>query len=126
MRIEGQGSADRFFPAREVPGSTQQLTVAMPVPVKEQGTQETEPIENTPAKETVEKTLDIINQTIKASNRHLEFRFHEGSGRYSVKVVDSDTQEVIREIPPEKMLDLAARIKKMVETELGLLVDERV
>lgn len=38
-----------------------------------------------------------------------------------VKVIDAETEEVIREIPPEKILDLVAMIWEMI----GLIVDER-
>jgi flagellar protein FlaG len=38
-----------------------------------------------------------------------------------VKVVDTETQEVIREIPSEKILDMVANILEMA----GILVDER-
>jgi len=39
-----------------------------------------------------------------------------------VKVVDLNTDEVIKELPPEEMLDLQARIHEMV----GILIDETV
>ncbi len=39
-----------------------------------------------------------------------------------VKVIDTNTDEIIREIPQEKVLDNIANIKEM----LGLLLDKRV
>jgi len=39
-----------------------------------------------------------------------------------VQIVDLKTQEVIKELPPEEMLDLEAKIHEMV----GLLIDEKV
>jgi len=38
-----------------------------------------------------------------------------------VKVLDSETNEVIREIPPEKILDMVAKMWELA----GLIVDER-
>jgi flagellar protein FlaG len=38
-----------------------------------------------------------------------------------VKVVDSETGEVIREIPPEKLLDMFANMLELA----GLIIDER-
>jgi flagellar protein FlaG len=38
-----------------------------------------------------------------------------------VKVINSDTNEIIREIPPEKTLDLVAKMWEMA----GIIVDER-
>jgi len=39
-----------------------------------------------------------------------------------VKVVDDETKEVIKEIPPEKLLDLVATIWQIV----GLFVDKYI
>jgi flagellar protein FlaG len=38
-----------------------------------------------------------------------------------VKVIDAETDEIIREIPPEKILDMVAMMWEMV----GIIVDER-
>jgi uncharacterized FlaG/YvyC family protein len=38
--------------------------------------------------------------------------------------VDSDSGELIREIPPQKMLEFSARFKQMLDKALGILVDE--
>lgn len=53
-------------------------------------------------------------------NRRLDFRIHEETHRVVVKVIDTETDKVIKEIPPEQILQLAARIQEMI----GLLVDE--
>jgi flagellar protein FlaG len=72
-----------------------------------------------------EKTLiDAIEKANKvALGRNTSFRFsiHEATKRISVKVLDKDTNEVIREIPPEKVLDMVARLWEMA----GIIVDER-
>ena len=69
--------------------------------------------------------VDDLNKTVKqASPRHhtqLSFKYHEDTNRISITVTDSDTDEVIREIPPEKTLDMLAKAWEMA----GLLVDER-
>jgi flagellar protein FlaG len=46
----------------------------------------------------------------------LQFSVHEASGEIMVRVLKESTGEVIREIPPSEMLDLAARLGEMVET----------
>lgn len=66
----------------------------------------------------INKAVEKANQTI---HRQLEFKIHEKTKEIIVKVVDSDTKEVIREIPPEKLLDMFASMLEMA----GLLVDER-
>lgn len=72
-------------------------------------------------KETVEEAVESINGAIEHINRGLRFSVHEDTQRIMVKVVDMVTQEVIKEIPPEDVLDTAARIREAI----GLLIDER-
>ena len=50
-----------------------------------------------------------------------EFSYHEDTKRVSIKVIDSETEEVIREIPPEETLDM---LSKMWEVA-GILIDEQ-
>lgn len=57
----------------------------------------------------------------KASNVEAEFGIHEKTNRITIKMVDKQTKEVIKELPPEKMLDMVARIWEMS----GLVVDEK-
>lgn len=71
-----------------------------------------------------EQLLEGLEKAIQAFNvqyTYLEFSIHEDTKRIAVKVHDRETGEVIREIPPEKMLDIAAKLLEMA----GILVDER-
>lgn len=72
-------------------------------------------------KETVEQAVESINGAIEYINRGLRFSVHEDTQRIVVKVVDVLTDEVIKELPPEDVLDTAARIREAI----GLLIDER-
>jgi len=56
----------------------------------------------------IQKNLTVIH------NVDLQFSVHEDSGEIMVTVREESTGEVIREIPPSEMLDLAARIDEMV------------
>ena len=49
------------------------------------------------------------------------FGFHDKTNRVTIKIVDKDTKEVIKEIPPEKTLDMIAKAWELA----GILVDER-
>ena len=69
----------------------------------------------------VDSTVSKIRNIINVPFRHLEYNFHKESGEYFVKIIDDETDEVIREIPPEKILDIFACLKEIV----GLLFDER-
>ena len=80
--------------------------------------EEGKPQRQAPTDEAVER----MNMTMHALNIRLKFEKHEASGEYIVRVVNEDSQEVIREIPAERTLDLLVHLRRLV----GVLVDERV
>lgn len=65
--------------------------------------------------------IEKINNTVRIFNRSIHFTKHEESGRLWVKVIDTETEKVVREIPPEEILNILARLDEII----GLLVDER-
>ena len=73
----------------------------------------------------VKEAVDDINKKIKqASPLHhtaCSFKYHDDTNRISITVKNADTDEVIREIPPEKALDMLAKAWEMA----GILVDEK-
>lgn len=71
-----------------------------------------------------QQLIKAIDRAIKAmQGRHtaLDVSVHEKTKTIMIKVLDSDTGDVIREIPPEKSLDFIARIWELA----GLVVDEK-
>jgi flagellar protein FlaG len=67
----------------------------------------------------IKKAVEDINK--KASNTEAIFGIHEATNRVMIKIVDKETKEVIKELPPEKTLDMIAKVWEMA----GLLVDEK-
>jgi len=67
-------------------------------------------------------SIESANKELIVYNRKFEFSIHEKTKHIMVKVIDVATDEVIREIPPEKILDLVASLWEIS----GLIVDERV
>lgn len=68
--------------------------------------------------------LEAVEKATKAvewANRRFEYSVHEKTKDIMIKVVDSETGEIIREIPPEKILDLVANLCEIA----GLIIDER-
>lgn len=62
------------------------------------------------------------NNDFQVSNTRLQFSIHEATKQIMVKIIDNSTDEVVKEIPPEKLLDMVAN---MIE-RAGLLVDRKV
>lgn len=67
----------------------------------------------------VKNAIAEVNRKMNHQTR-CEFSYHEETKRVSIKVINSDTNEIIREIPPEETLDM---LTKMWEVA-GILVDE--
>lgn len=66
-----------------------------------------------------QRRMARLQDTLK--NHNIEISYNDEVNRYSIKVLDSESQEVVKEIPSEKSLEMFAR---MLEIE-GLLVDEK-
>ena len=77
-------------------------------------------------KETITKMLegfkDIYDGNSLIGNRAINFDFDDKTGDVVVKIVDKNSQKVIRQIPPEEMLRIIARLRNYSE-EVGLLID---
>ena len=67
------------------------------------------------------EAIERANRAISGANRRFEYSFHDKTNEVIVKVIDSESNEVIREIPPKKILDLVASLMEIA----GIIVDER-
>ena len=65
--------------------------------------------------------IEKANKHIKTFDRRLEFSIHEVTKQIMVKVVNTEDDTVIREIPSEKVLDMVAHMWEVA----GILVDEK-
>ena len=74
------------------------------------------------AQSTIDTTMSDINSKIKMSNTQLKYSIDEETQRISIKVIDQNTDKVIREIPPEETLEA---IKKIWEIA-GIIVDKKL
>jgi len=72
-------------------------------------------------REELEESIEKLNEEARRDFLSLRFKLHEDSERWMVQVVDILEDEVINEIPPEKILDIAARITTMI----GVMLDQR-
>lgn len=87
--------------------------------------QEQQPKKNEETKSSESQISDQLLGTLEEDfklihNVGLEFSLHKETGRTMVKVFNKDTDELVREIPPEQILDLAAKLDEMV----GMLFDQ--
>ena len=60
-----------------------------------------------PDQDTLAQAINSINNALKDRSPGLEFSVDDDSQRTVVKIVDRDTQEVIRQLPSQEALDMA-------------------
>ncbi len=72
------------------------------------------------AKDEIRKAVEEINKKMLSRSEAI-FGIHDKTNRVTIKIVDKDTKEVLKELPPEKTLDMLARVWEMA----GILVDEK-
>jgi flagellar protein FlaG len=101
VMIRNAASATGTSPSRADQGGR-----VLPAPGK--GLPDTSKTEASP--ERVKEAVSRIQSYLSASQRELHISVDQGSGRTVVRVVNPDTQEVIRQIPTEEVLKLAASI----------------
>lgn len=69
----------------------------------------------------LKKAVDDINKRAVDDQSEAVFGIHEKTNRITIKIIDKKTKEVIKEFPPEKTLDMIAKVWEMA----GLMVDEK-
>ncbi|GGJ64269.1 flagellar protein FlaG [Anoxybacillus voinovskiensis] len=74
------------------------------------------------SKDQLENIIKGMNEFLQPSQTSLKFELHDELKEYYVQIVDERTKEVIREIPPKKLLDMYAAMMEFV----GLIVDKKI
>lgn len=73
------------------------------------------------SEEFIKTTVKDTNSKLRTTHTKCEFKYHEDTKRISITIRDQETDEVIKEIPPEKSLEMVARMWELA----GILVDEK-
>lgn len=73
-------------------------------------------------KEKLQEELDKHNDKFAYTGKFLKFKYDEEAAMTYVEVVDSVSNEVIVSLPPEFLIDLSVKMKKI----LGLYIDEKL
>lgn len=66
--------------------------------------------------------IDKANKSVQGKEHEFNYKIHQSTGDVIVQILDKNTHEVIREVPPEKLIDL---IEKLQELSVGALIDEK-
>jgi flagellar protein FlaG len=114
--------ANQYAYKREVPSTDAKVTATARAQQSEraQPEQGQKVIDNA---ELVAKVEDL-NQLV---DRNLEFSVDDETGQQVIRVIDSDTGEVVRQIPPDQILHIISQIQKTSEGMLpGVLLDDKI
>ena len=88
-----------------------------------QFTSQSKPEEQNPLPaEKAKKMTESINRFMETTNTNLRFQYHEDLKEYYVTIVDSKTNELVKEIPSKKLMDIYAAMRDF----LGLMVDHKI
>ena len=80
------------------------------------------PLSKNIAQDDIMQAIKQANKALEGTNRRFEYSVHEQTNTIMIKVINSDTDEIIREIPPERILNLIAKLWELA----GLIVDKKV
>ncbi|APC41175.1 flagellar protein FlaG [Clostridium estertheticum] len=77
--------------------------------------------ENENSENEIKSAVKKVNKFLEGDGTHLQYDKHDFFNQMIVKVVDNDTNQVIKEIPSRKILDVVAKMCEMA----GVLVDKK-
>ncbi len=89
---------------------------------REAGARDALPLEPVADREALIDAVSTLQDYVQNIQRDLEFTVDEELGRVIIRVYDSETKEIIRQIPAEEMLKLA---RQMAQVDEGLLLNTR-
>jgi len=78
--------------------------------------------ESAASEQPLNEAVTHLNEYMQNHRRNLEFSVDEGSGRTVIKVIDAETDEVIREIPPEEVMKTAQFLRERAEGSEGAIL----
>lgn len=67
-----------------------------------------------PTEQAYQVAVNKLNEFMDFNQKNSKFVFHKDLERYYVEVVDSQTQEVVKEIPPKELLDAYYEMQKLI------------
>jgi len=91
-------------------------TVAAAI-IEEQTRETRETRETRATKEDLEKAVSHLKDYVQNMKRDMDFSVDDKTGRFVVKVYDSETRELIRQIPSEEMLAISRHLVESMEDE---------
>ncbi len=61
----------------------------------------------------IRESMDVLSSIAEKMGRKLRFEKDEASGKLVIKIIDSITGDIIRQVPPEEILEMARKLKSV-------------
>lgn len=121
VAVKGDGAVDvkKSVNHRDTLPPLQQATVQPATPAKSQESDSP----SQPSTENLVNLVDQANHAMQSRSSTLKFTMAEGTDTYVVRIEDSETGELIRQIPSEQMIAIA---KALDELKQGSVLEEKV
>jgi len=113
--MEVKNTTDTYFPK-----NIERISVN-PIQPQAHIEQEDKEIQEKITKEMLLKKVEDLNEFIEPTTTAVKFKLHEKLNVYYVQVIDTYTEEILKEIPQKKFLDMYASRAAI----MGLIVDEK-
>lgn len=81
------------------------------------------------SKEEIDNAVDVIESFVVNESKKISFSVTEDTAKTVIQIVDRDSNEVIRQIPTQEVLDMASRIQELVDeigAKTGIFFEETV
>ncbi|WP_246552349.1 flagellar protein FlaG [Vallitalea pronyensis] len=117
MRVDVNNASNQYTPNAQV--NSRHVELASEV---QKSKESDEPIDmGMQQEQDVIEAIEKANKHFRSYDRRLEFSIHEQTKQIMVKVISTEDDSIIREIPSEKILDMVAKLWEMA----GIFVDEK-
>ena len=114
-----QKAAESPAPVEQQNSAVDNTTITVKDPETKDGQGDASQEQQQPSHEQLKQAVDQMNKRM--AHSEAVFGIHEATNRVTIKIIDRDTKEVIKELPPEKTLDMIAKVWEMA----GILIDEK-
>jgi len=121
-QLRSQGSSGVSKPTVRSGADTVQENNAVKPSPGDKNRVNVENVAEKPSGKEIEKTLVKVNELAKSLSRKLSFSYDDRIEKIIVKVMEGDTEKVIRQIPPEEMIRLSLRMDEI----MGMLINQSV
>ena len=108
------------------------VEASVPVPSQEtakeaklQPEKETEQVQKEELKQRINEAIPKVRELLQKNQRSLNFKVAEAGNRIVITVIDEETDTIIRQIPPEDVLKIAASIEQGLELSGGSILSDK-